>query len=200
MVSVIIWRPARHAFSAVASRSPRCAPMDRSCRWSSRSVAGMRKGGRSPSGGLRRVQTTHRDPAKVELAAEMSRLYPPNPKAPGGVHHVVATGKSELVPVIREDLLVRSAGDSEQLRMIRELRLHSCIVVPLHPGRCRRRHQLHHRRISPRVRRARSRDRRGLGTAGRSGNRQRPSLRSRHRGERPTPRKPMRRRANSSPR
>ena len=54
---------------------------------------------------LRRVAVAHVDPAKVELARELHRRYPPDPAAPQGVWNILRTGKSELIPEIADDLL-----------------------------------------------------------------------------------------------
>ena len=42
-----------------------------------------------PDGLLQRVAVAHADPAKVELARDLHRRYPPDPDAPGGVHDVI---------------------------------------------------------------------------------------------------------------
>ncbi len=84
------------------------------------------------TGGLvRRLAVTHVDPAKVSLAQELARRYPPDPNAQRGVHHVLRAGRSELVPDIPDDLLSREVRDEEHLRLLRELGLKSYMCVPL---------------------------------------------------------------------
>jgi PAS domain S-box-containing protein len=84
-----------------------------------------------PDGSLRRVAVAHADPAKVELAHELHRRYPPDPAAPVGVWQVLRTGRSELLAEI-PDSLVREAGrDEEYRRIVRELGVKSYIGVPL---------------------------------------------------------------------
>ena len=82
-------------------------------------------------GRLERLAVEHTDPAKVELALEVERRWPGDPDAPHGVPYVVRTGRSELVPEIPEELLLRVARDEEHLRLVRALGLRSYIVVPL---------------------------------------------------------------------
>ncbi len=73
----------------------------------------------------------HVDPNKVKFAEELMRRYPPDPEARRGVPEVIRTGKSELYPEIPSALLEAAAKDAEHMRLIRELRLESGMVVPL---------------------------------------------------------------------
>ncbi len=82
-------------------------------------------------GSLRRVSVSHIDPAKVQLAHEIHRRFPPDPGAPQGVWEILRTGRAEIVPEITDELLVQSANDAEMLRILRELGLKSYIGVPL---------------------------------------------------------------------
>jgi signal transduction histidine kinase/ActR/RegA family two-component response regulator len=70
-------------------------------------------------------------PSKVRLARELRERYPPDPSAPTGVHQVIRSGKAELLAEIPQALLERSARDPEQIRIIRDLRLESAMIVPL---------------------------------------------------------------------
>ena len=73
----------------------------------------------------------HVDPAKVELAHEVHRRFPPDPAAPQGVWNILRTGRAEIVPEITDELLVQSVKDDELLRIMRELGLKSYLGVPL---------------------------------------------------------------------
>ncbi|CAA9557759.1 MAG: hypothetical protein AVDCRST_MAG88-1244 [uncultured Thermomicrobiales bacterium] len=84
-----------------------------------------------PTGAVRRLAMEHIDPAKVALARELYRRYPPDPGASRGVAHVIRTGRPELVAAIADDLLARVARDVEHLRLLRELGLRSYMIVPL---------------------------------------------------------------------
>jgi PAS domain S-box-containing protein len=83
------------------------------------------------SGSLRRVAVAHVDPAKVELARELHRRFPPDPAAPQGVWNIARTGASEVISEIDDRLLEATVPDPELLRSLRELGLRSYIGVPL---------------------------------------------------------------------
>jgi signal transduction histidine kinase len=84
-----------------------------------------------PDGGLERVAVEHPDPDRVRLAVELQQRYPPRMDAAFGVPAVVRTGRSEIAEEIPEGLIEAAAVDEEHLRLIRELRLNSYVVVPL---------------------------------------------------------------------
>ena len=86
-------------------------------------------------GTLRRLAVAHTDPDKARRAHEMHDQYPPDPKAPHGIHQVLRTGQPELYAEIPDDRLVEAAHNSEHLRILRELGLTSVIIVPLPPAR-----------------------------------------------------------------
>ena len=75
---------------------------------------------------IRRVAVSHADPEKEPL---LSR-YPPNPSSPIGVHHVLRSGESELIPQVTESMLEQSAWDPEHLRLLEE-NVFSYLCVPL---------------------------------------------------------------------
>jgi len=77
------------------------------------------------------VIVAHRDPAKIELARELGRRYPPDPNAPTGSPNVVRTGRSELYAEIPDALLVAGTHDAEHLRLARALGLCSAIIAPM---------------------------------------------------------------------
>lgn len=80
---------------------------------------------------LRRVAVAHVDPAKVELAHEVHRRFPPHPEASQGVWSILRTGQPEIIPEVTDELLVQSIKDEEQLRIVRDLGLKSYIGAPL---------------------------------------------------------------------
>jgi PAS domain S-box-containing protein len=85
----------------------------------------------TPSGALERVAVAHADPAKVELARDLFRHYPPDPGAPGGAWAVFRTGRAELVPEVTAEALAGAARDDGHLRALRQLGLRSYMSVPL---------------------------------------------------------------------
>ena len=86
----------------------------------------------APDGTIERLAVAHKDPEKVRYAHELAERFPPDPDAPTGVPRVLRTGEVEFLREIPDELLVEAAkGDEELLRVARELRLRSAIVVPL---------------------------------------------------------------------
>ncbi|HEY1954672.1 MAG TPA: PAS domain S-box protein [Polyangiaceae bacterium] len=84
-----------------------------------------------PSGEIQRLAVAHVDPSKVTLALELARKYPPNRSDTTGVRNVIRTGQSELYRVIPRELIERSAIDDEHRELLRRLRLHSGMIIPL---------------------------------------------------------------------
>lgn len=82
-------------------------------------------------GSIRRLAVTHSDPAKVELAHEMLRRFPPQPSDPHGVMKVLRTGESEWMPMISDSMLVARAKGDDNLRIMRQLGMKSYVCVPL---------------------------------------------------------------------
>ncbi len=78
-----------------------------------------------------RLAAAHVDPEKVKLAREWVAKYPPDPKAASGTAQVLRTGRSEIYPVITDEILVASIGDEARLNLARSLGLHSAMLVPL---------------------------------------------------------------------
>lgn len=79
----------------------------------------------------RQLEVAHTDPAKVALAEEYRRRYPPDPDASTGVPNVLRTGEAELYPEITDEVLAAMIDDPEQLAMARTLGLTSAMIVPL---------------------------------------------------------------------
>jgi PAS domain S-box-containing protein len=77
-----------------------------------------------------RLVVAHVDPAKIALAEEFQRKFPPDPET-SPIYRVMRTGVSELVSYVSEEMLVKGARSEEHLRMIRELGIMSFMIVPL---------------------------------------------------------------------
>ena len=83
-------------------------------------------------GAIERLVVVHKDDAKVELAADLRRRYPPHPDAPSGVPRVIRTGEPDFLPEITDALLIQAAaGDEVLLELLRGLGLRSSICVPI---------------------------------------------------------------------
>ena len=82
-------------------------------------------------GDLQQLAVAHTDPEKVKWAWELDRRYPVDMNAPLGVPNVLRTGRSELYTDIPDELLVAGAVDEQHLAILRELGMHSVLIVPL---------------------------------------------------------------------
>ncbi|MEH1813290.1 MAG: AAA family ATPase [Nostoc sp.] len=80
---------------------------------------------------INRVAVAHRDPEKVKLGWELYQRYPRKLDEPQGVPKVLRTGIAEMVTEIPDAALVKGIPDAEHLRIVRELGLKSCIILPL---------------------------------------------------------------------
>ncbi len=82
-------------------------------------------------GETNQLAVAHVDPAKVIWAATLRDKYPPKRDEPHGLYQVIRTGKSEIYETIPEGLVERAAVDAEHLALIRQLQMHSALIVPL---------------------------------------------------------------------
>jgi PAS domain S-box-containing protein len=80
---------------------------------------------------IERLAIAHEDPAKMELAWELNRLYPHDLYETEGVSKVIRTGRPELYPNIPDELLALVARDAGHLNVLRQLGLKSSMIVPL---------------------------------------------------------------------
>lgn len=79
-----------------------------------------------------RLHVAHADPRRVEQVETLLRRYPRDPGDPDGLtSQVMATGRPLLLRKVGEGLVRRVARDEQHLRLIKDLRLRSVIVVPL---------------------------------------------------------------------
>jgi PAS domain S-box-containing protein len=88
------------------------------------------------TGSLERVAVAHVDPAKVELARELNRRYPLDPRAGRGILHAFRTGRSDMMTEVSESSMLERAVDDEHRRMLKEIGVRSYMCVPL-KGRSR---------------------------------------------------------------
>lgn len=82
-------------------------------------------------GQLESLAVAHQDPRKLALAEDFRRQYPDTVRPGSATERILRTGKSELYPIISDELLARVAIDAEHLRMMRELGMRSAIAVPI---------------------------------------------------------------------
>jgi len=81
------------------------------------------------------LAVAHQDPAKIEwilkMQKELEERYPYNPNAPTGLAAVIRTGEPEMIPVITDEMLVKSAPNEEILKKMRDIGYSSGMVVPM---------------------------------------------------------------------
>ncbi len=85
-------------------------------------------------GGLQQVALAHVEPAKIAMAEDLRRRYPPDPNAPNGVPGVLRGGPPELYAEIPDELLEQAITDPEQLKAMRAIGMRSVMVVPMRAG------------------------------------------------------------------
>ena len=78
---------------------------------------------------IRRVAIAHQDPAKIALAHEYMARFPEQQDT--GVRRVITSGQPTFAPALTPEMFSDTYRDPEQIRMLRELGLHSAIIVPL---------------------------------------------------------------------
>lgn len=79
---------------------------------------------------LRQVAAAHTNPARIHLAIELDRRYPPRGDT-AGAGRVYRTGQAEMEQEISSEVLQVAAQDPEHFKMLTELGLKSYLSVPL---------------------------------------------------------------------
>lgn len=82
------------------------------------------------NGRIERLEIAHADPEKEKIARKL-RDYPVDPAGSHPAFEVLRTGEPILIPDIPDTLLEKVAQDKEHLRILRQLGMHSGMVVPL---------------------------------------------------------------------
>ncbi|HEY0565211.1 MAG TPA: PAS domain S-box protein, partial [Terriglobales bacterium] len=80
---------------------------------------------------LERLAVYHSDPNQLKLADELSRDYPEQVTPERGVGLVLRTLQPEVVTGIRDEMIVAAAQSKRHLELIRALKIHSLITMPL---------------------------------------------------------------------
>jgi signal transduction histidine kinase len=80
---------------------------------------------------IARLAMVHQDPAKVALAEELERRYPPDWSQPTGIVATIRNRTVTFVPSITDEMLAASTPDPERLALLRRFGFSACIIVPL---------------------------------------------------------------------
>ncbi|MGH2710406.1 MAG: SpoIIE family protein phosphatase [Actinomycetota bacterium] len=87
---------------------------------------------RSPGEGTLEQHIAHPDPEKSDFVRALREKYPPNLSDPSSpLVSVLRTGRSRVIPKVTEELIRSVASDNEHLRILKELGLHSALLVAL---------------------------------------------------------------------
>jgi signal transduction histidine kinase len=86
---------------------------------------------KTPTGALETLAVAHADPDRELAAREMAAHYPNAPDTPSGASRVVSTGRSEVYTDVSDALLATVAHDETHLPLLREIGMHSAMIVPM---------------------------------------------------------------------
>jgi signal transduction histidine kinase/ActR/RegA family two-component response regulator len=81
--------------------------------------------------GSRRLAARHVDPERQQLLERLPNAKPPSSLATGGAFAAALNGSAVFLPRVTDGDLQAAAQDEEDLALLRQLRVASCIVVPL---------------------------------------------------------------------
>jgi PAS domain S-box-containing protein len=81
---------------------------------------------------IQRVAIAHKDPKKIQWAQELyDKQGPPDINMPTGLPNVLRTGEVEYYPDIPDEMLVATAKDEKELKLMRDVGFSSAIIVPM---------------------------------------------------------------------
>ncbi|TML36963.1 MAG: GAF domain-containing protein [Actinobacteria bacterium] len=80
---------------------------------------------------IRQVAAVHWSPGRQQAAWDLLARYPLDPARDEGPAAVIRDGRPRLYPEVGDDVLRALAADEENLRLLRELRMRSAMVVPI---------------------------------------------------------------------
>jgi serine phosphatase RsbU (regulator of sigma subunit) len=84
-----------------------------------------------PTGELRIIAVSHRDPERERLAWKFIARHPPDPSAKSGTANVIRTGELEVVEDLSPDVIRAAAEDPEHLRLLENLNVRHYVIAPL---------------------------------------------------------------------
>ena len=84
-----------------------------------------------PDGSFNRLAVVHSDPAKIELAQQLTDEYPENPEMPTSRTQVLRSGKPAFTAVLTAEMIDQGARDKRHAELIHSLGLRSFIIAPL---------------------------------------------------------------------
>ena len=82
-------------------------------------------------GSVKQVAVAHKDPKKIKWARNLRKVNPVDLDAPTGIAKILRDGKSEIYPVITDEMLVAVSKSKEQLKLLRNIGFTSAMIVPI---------------------------------------------------------------------
>ncbi|MEO6508950.1 MAG: PAS domain S-box protein [Patescibacteria group bacterium] len=83
------------------------------------------------NGHLQLVAIAHKDPKKVRWGRQLRKDNPTDMDAKSGLPNVLRTGKSEFYANVSDEMLVASAKNEKELKLLRKIGLTSVMIVPI---------------------------------------------------------------------
>lgn len=83
------------------------------------------------NGKVMQVAIAHKDHKKVKWAKKLREQQPMDMEAPTGVPNVLRTGRSEIYPVITDEMLVALSKNKKELELARSIGFTSAMIVPI---------------------------------------------------------------------
>src|SRR5258708_20912136 len=80
---------------------------------------------------IARLAVVHQDPAKLALAVELERRYPPDWSQQTGLAAAIRDRTVTFLPAITDEMLAAGTPDPEHLELLRRFGFSACIIVPL---------------------------------------------------------------------
>lgn len=80
---------------------------------------------------VRRVGVAYADPKLAKRVRQVQQRYPPNLDSDHPVSQVLRSGIPRLIPEMTDSDLIAASGAPEHLQLLREMGVHSGIIVPL---------------------------------------------------------------------
>lgn len=77
------------------------------------------------------ISVNHTDPSKVQLVKNLYNVYTDSDKAKQGIHKILLTGQSELIPIINEKTLAGIKNNPKMVQLIKKIGLKSYMGIPL---------------------------------------------------------------------
>lgn len=80
---------------------------------------------------IKEISVNHKNPAKINLTHELYKNYINDPNTTHGIGKILQTGKSELIPVVDDEVMKQVKNNKKLIEIVKSIGLKSYIGVPL---------------------------------------------------------------------